>query len=51
MSQSEPEIMFCRDSEMILTGRRLLNVEVLLQVVGDIQALCPVETPGAVSPD
>lgn len=51
MSRSEPETMFCHDSEMILAGRRLLNVGVLLRLVGDIQALCPVGSPGAVSPD
>lgn len=44
----------CRDSELVPTRRRLLNVGVMIYVVGNIQALCPAETPDEwcpVSPD
>lgn len=46
--------MSYRDSELIHTGRRLLNVGVVIYVVGNRQPLCPVETPGEwcpLSPD
>lgn len=53
-SQTEPKIMSCHDSELILTGRRLRNVGVVIYIPGDIQALHPVVTPDQwcpVSPD
>lgn len=46
--------MFRHDSELIIAGRRLLNVGVVIYIVGDTQALRAVETPDewcTLSPD